>query len=121
VRQRVGQGRRAMLARRRHGGRIIRQTMARSRDLRTGLQPLGATFETLHKNFSALVAVEVAEQEPATDLPYVTLANLSVAPRTVCLSLEFGIVDQNAAEHGPPASGYGARSDNVGRRAKLRR
>jgi hypothetical protein len=95
--------------------------MARLRDLRAGLQRLNVAFETQHKDFSARVAVEVAEQEPATDLPYVTLADLIVAPRAVCLSLEVAIVDQNAAEHGPHASGYGARSDKVGRRAKLRR
>jgi hypothetical protein len=67
--------------------------MARSRDLRAGFQRLDAAFETRHKNFSARVAVEVAEQEPATDLPYVTLADLIVAPRAVCPSLEIAIVD----------------------------
>jgi hypothetical protein len=100
---------------------FVWQTMARSRDLRRGLQWLDAAFETQHKKFRLLVTVEAAEQEPATDLSYVALPDFLVAARAVCLGLEVGIVDQDAAEHGSRASASGGRSDNVGRRAKLRR
>jgi hypothetical protein len=85
------------------------------------LQRLDAAFETQHRTFRPLVAVEAAEQEPATDLSYVALPDFLVAARAVCLGLEVGIVDQDAAEHGSRASASGGRSDNVARRANLRR
>jgi len=53
----------------------------------------------------ALVAVEIAEQHSAADLPDVLLADLAATMRAVSVSLEIGVVDQDTTHHGFPVCG----------------